>query len=190
MLMQNIEDDYKEFSYSDKDIQANKEWAIVWTNDYNTANPLDFPAQRLRLEKNLGAIGKNISIEQNFNCDNGKNIFIGDNFKGHSNLTISDIGEVHIGANVSIGPSTVITTVDQPDTPMARREGINFSREITIGDDVWIGGNVSVLPGVNIGNNVIIQAGSVVLDDIPDNTLVAGNPAKKVRNLINDLKKH
>ena len=104
-----------------------------------------------------------------------------------SNLTILDIREVFIGDNVMIGPNTLITTVGHPLTPMKRRNHIGIAKPVKIGDDVWIGGNVTILPGVNIGNNVVIAAGAVVTKNVPDNTLVGGVPAKVIRKLENDI---
>ena len=98
-----------------------------------------------------------------------------------------DIREVFIGDNVMIGPNTLITTVGHPLTPMKRRNHIGIAKPVKIGDDVWIGGNVTILPGVNIGKNVVIAAGAVVTKNVPDNTLVGGVPAKVIRKLENDI---
>ena len=86
-----------------------------------------------------------------------------------------------------IGPNTLITTVGHPLTPMGRRKHLGIAKPIRIGNDVWIGGNVTILPGVTIGNNVVVAAGAVVTKDIPDNTLVGGVPAKFIRELENDI---
>ena len=88
-----------------------------------------------------------------------------------------------------IGPNTLITTVNHPLTPMGRRNHIGIAKPVTIGDDVRIGGNVTILPGVTIGNNVVVAAGAVVTKDIPDNTLVGGVPAKKIKDIDNDVPK-
>ena len=96
----------------------------------------------------LGAMGEKVWIAKTFNCDNGKNIFIGNNFTGNFNLTILDIREVWIGDNVMIGPNTLITTVGHPLTPMGRRKHLGIAKPIRIGNDVWIGGNVTILPGI------------------------------------------
>lgn len=93
-----------------------------------------------------------------------------------------------IGDNVMIGPGTLISTVNHPLTPMGRRQHLGIAKPVRIGNDVWIGGNVTILPGVTIGNNVVVAAGAVVTKDIPDNTLVGGVPAKKIRDLEDDTK--
>ena len=109
------------------------------------------------------------------------------NFLANYNVTILDINVVHIGDNVMIGPHTLITTVGHPISPKGRRKHLGVTGPINIGDDVWIGGNVTILPGVTIGNNVVIGAGSVVNKDIPDNSLAVGVPARVIKEIENDL---
>ncbi|WP_412654540.1 DapH/DapD/GlmU-related protein [Hungatella sp.] len=99
------------------------------------------------------------------------------------NVTILDIAPVYIGDYCMIGPNTLITTVGHPFSPKSRREKKAYSKPVTIGNDVWIGGNCTILPGVTIGNNVIVAAGAVVTKDVPDNCVVAGVPAKIIKNL-------
>lgn len=88
-----------------------------------------------------------------------------------------------------IGPNTLITTVGHPLSSLGRRNHLAFAKPINIGNDVWIGGNVTILPGGTIGNNVVVAAGAVVTKDVPDNCLVAGIPAKKIKDIIDDTKK-
>ncbi len=176
-----------EYCYDDEEVDALKEAAIIWTREFNAIDPLDFEAQRNCLIEHLGSIGRDVWIAKTFNCDNGKNIHIGDNFTGNYNITMLDIREINIGDNVMIGPNTLITTVNHPMTPMGRRKHLGIAKPVNIGDDVWIGGNVTVLPGVTIGNNVVVAAGAVVTKDIPDNCLVGGVPAKVIRELENDV---
>ena len=135
----------------------------------------------------LGSVGENVDIEDTFNCDNGKNIFIGNNFVANYNVTILDVKEVYIGNDVMIGPNTTITTVGHPISPKGRRQRLGVASEVKIGSDVWIGANVCVLPGVTIGNNVIVGAGAVVNKDIPDNSLAVGVPAKVIKKIENDI---
>ncbi len=119
--------------------------------------------------------------------ENAIKIFIGNNFTGNYNLTILDFQEVYIGNNIMIGPNTLISTVGHPLSPMGRRKHLGIAKPIHIGNDVWLGGNVTILPGVTIGNNVIVAAGAVVTRDVPDNTLVGGVPARKIKDLENDI---
>ena len=99
------------------------------------------------------------------------------------NVTVLDVAPVHIGDYCMIGPNTLITTVGHPLQAKGRRERIGICKPVLIGDDVWIGGNVTILPGVSIGNNVVIAAGAVVVHDIPDNCIVGGVPARKIKDL-------
>lgn len=86
-----------------------------------------------------------------------------------------------------IGPNTLITTVGHPLSPMGRRKHLGIAKPVTIGNDVWIGGNVTILPGVTIGNNVVVAAGAVVTKDISDNCVVGGVPARKIKDIENDI---
>ena len=154
------------------------EEAIVQCKEYNAIDDTDYDAQYAKLKEMLGSVGSKVWIAKTFNCDNGKNIYIGNNFTGNYNLTILDIREVYIGDNVMIGPNTLISTVNHPLTPMGRRQHLGIAKPVKIGNDVWIGGNVTILPGVTIGNNVVVAAGAVVTKDISDNCQVGGIPAR------------
>ncbi|WP_407423378.1 sugar O-acetyltransferase [Methanobrevibacter sp.] len=176
-----------EYCYSDEKVYALKENAIRNCEIYNSIDGTDRQKQHKFLEEMLGSVGDNVWIGKGFNCDNGKNIFIGDYFNGNFNITILDCKEVHIGNHVMIGPNTLITTVGHPLSPKGRRSELAQASPIHIGDDVWLGGNVTILPGVTIGNNVVVGAGAVVNKDIPDNSLAVGVPAKVIRELENDL---
>lgn len=175
-----------EYCYDDAEIEMLKLNAVRQCKIYNAIDDEDYEALAEQLKKMLGAKGEKVWIAKNFNCDNGKNIFIGNNFTGNYNLTILDIREVRIGDNVMIGPNTLITTVGHPLSPAKRRKHLGIAKPVTIGNDVWIGGNVTILPGVTIGNNVVIGAGAVVNRDIPDNSVAVGVPAKVVKPIEND----
>lgn len=177
-----------EYCYDDPEVDGLKQRAIVLCREYNAIDDADYEAQYAYLKKMLGSVGEKVWIAKTFNCDNGQNIHIGCNFTGNYNLTILDIREVWIGDNVMIGPNTLITTVGHPHTPMGRRQHLGIAKPVRVGNDVWIGGNVTILPGVTIGNNVIVAAGAVVTKDVPDNMLVGGVPAKKIKDLIDDAK--
>ena len=177
-----------EYSYADAELIARKSRAIKQCMAYNAIEGTDYQAQYEHLKQMLGGVGERVWISQPFNCDCGKNIFIGSDFTGNFNLTILDIREVYIGDHVMIGPNTLITTVGHPLSPQKRRGYCAFAKPVRIGNDVWIGGNATILPGITIGNNVVIGAGAVVTKDIPDNSLVMGIPAKMVRELEDDTK--
>lgn len=176
-----------EYSYADEELEARKTQAILWCEEYNAIDGRDFEAQYAYLKKMLGSVGERVWIAKTFCCDCGKNIHIGNDFTGNFNLTILDIREVYIGNHVMIGPNTLITTVGHPLSPKARRGYMAHAEPVRIGNDVWIGGNVTILPGITIGNNVVIAAGAVVTKDVPDNSLVGGVPAKLIKKLENDV---
>lgn len=134
--------------------------------------------------------GKDITVMPPFHCDYGYNIEVGENFFANYNLTVLDVGKVTIGSNVQIAPNVSIYTAGHPLHPDSRNSGYEYGISITIGDNVWIGGNSVILPGVTIGNNAVIGAGSVVTKDVPDNAVAAGNPARVIRFITEDDRKY
>lgn len=170
-----------EYRFSNPEAIALKTEAIRQCEAFNAIDGRDFEAQYLHLKQMLGAVGQRVWIAKTFNCDRGKNIFIGDDFTGNHNLTILDIGEVHIGNHVMIGPNTLITTVGHPLDWQLRRECVGYVMPVVIEDDVWIGGNVTVLPGVTIGRRAVVAAGAVVTKDVPPEAVVGGVPAKVIK---------
>ena len=116
-----------------------------------------------------------------------KNIHIGVNSIANYNVTILDIAPVYIGDYVMIGPNTLISTVNHPILPSGRHKHLGIAKPAKIGNDVWMGGNVTVLPGITVGNNVVIAAGAFVTKDAPDNCIVGGVPAKIIKKIENDV---
>ena len=135
------------------------------------------------IHKLFGKVGKNCWIESPFNCDYGYNITVGDNFYTNTNCCILDCAKVTIGNNVWIGPNVGIYTPNHAFDSKERTDGYEKSLPIEIGDNVWIGGGVTIIGGVKIGSNSIIGAGSVVTKNIPAGVIVAGNPAKVIREI-------
>ena len=131
----------------------------------------------------LGRTGEHFLIEPPFFCDYGYNIEIGENFYANANCVILDGAEVRFGDNVFIGPNCAFYTAGHPLDAGQRRLGLEFARPISVGSDVWFGGNVVVLPGVTIGDRCVIGAGSVVTRDIPAGCLAFGNPCRVIRKL-------
>lgn len=175
--------------FFDDHVVARKANALRKCKVFNSIDENDYEAQLAAARDLLGSTGKNVYIQPNFNCDNGKNIHVGEDFLTNYNVTILDIAPVYIGDYCMIGPNTLITTVGHPMSPRGRREKKACGRPITIGDDVWIGGNCTILPGVTIGNNVVIGAGAVVTKDIPDNSVAVGIPARVIKTLEDDIER-
>lgn len=155
---------------------------LLW--EYNSLRPSEEKRREEIIRGLLGSCGEHIHINQPFRCDYGCNIHIGNGFFANFNLTILDEAEVRIGNNVFIGPNVNMYTACHPINPEERRDGVQWAEPITVGNDVWIGGNATILPGVTIGDNAVIGAGSVVTRDVKSNTVVAGNPAKEIRSEI------
>ena len=151
---------------------------------YNSISP-SATKERLSILKGLlGHIGDDeININQPFYCDYGKQISVGRRFFANFNLTILDEASVTIGDDCFIGPNVSIYTACHSTDPVERNTRMEWAEHVTIGDNVWIGGSVTILPGVTIGNNVTIGAGSVVTKDIPDNVVAVGNPCKVIKRL-------
>lgn len=142
------------------------------------------------LKSLFGKTGENVFAEAPLHCDYGWNIEVGENFFANYNLTILDVGKVTIGKNAQIAPNVSIYTAGHPIHPDSRNSGYEYGIPVTIGDNVWIGGNTVILPGVNIGSNVVIGAGSVVTKDIPDWSVAAGNPCNVVRKITEQDRKY
>lgn len=149
--------------------------------DYNALRPSQQKEQKEILGKLLGGTGENFCITAPFWCDYGYNIEIGENFYANHNCVILDGAKVRFGDNVFIAPNCGFYTAGHPIDAERRNAGLEYAYPITVGDNVWFGGGVQVLPGVTIGSNVVIGSGSVVTKDIPDNVVAAGNPCRVIR---------
>ena len=182
---------------SNKEKMLNGEYYISWdeelTLEREKAKDLLFEFNNIRpslrgeretiIHKLFGKVGKNCWIESPFNCDYGYNITVGDNFYTNTNCCILDCAKITIGNNVWIGPNVGIYTPNHAFDSKERADGYEKSLPIEIGDNVWIGGGVTIIGGVKIGQNSIIGAGSVVTKNIPAGVIVAGNPAKIIREI-------
>lgn len=176
-----------EYDFWDKDVNARKLHAIEGCRKLNALSVTDEAARDEAIRNLFKSVGSYPTVLPIFNCDNGKNITAGDHFLANYNVTILDIAPVQIGNYVMIGPNTLITTVNHPLSPRKRRNHIGQAQPVKIGNDVWIGGNCTILPGVTIGDNVVIAAGAVVTKDVPDHCIVGGVPAKIIKEIENDL---
>ena len=144
--------------------------------------PPDARAERTALLRGLfGRTGEHLHIEEPFHCDLGYNIEVGEWFYANYNCVILDVCRVTIGDNVMFAPNVAIYAAGHPVHPAARNSGYEYGQPVTIGNNVWLGGNTVVTPGVTIGDNVVVGAGSVVTRDIPANVVAAGNPCRVLR---------
>lgn len=151
--------------------------------EYNSLKPSDVEKKQHIIKKILGKTKGNFWIEQPFTCDYGYNIEIGENFYANHNIIILDANKVKFGDNVFIAPNCAFYTSGHPLNAQTRNQGLEYAYPIEIGNNVWIGGNTVVLPGVKIGDNCVIGAGSIVTKDIPSNSVAVGNPCKVIKNI-------
>lgn len=152
--------------------------------EYNELKNSDTEKRGELLRRILGSVKENVCIEPSFWCDYGYNIEVGENFYANHNLVILDCAKVEFGDNVFIGPNCSFYTAGHPLDAKQRNEGLEYAHPIKLGDNIWLGGNVVVLPGVSIGSNSVIGAGSVVTKDIPENVVAVGNPCRVVKNIV------
>jgi len=151
--------------------------------EYNSATYNDYQKRSRLLDRILPFKGGNTCIEPDFFCDYGYNIELGENFYSNHNLVILDCAEVRFGDNVFVGPNCSFCTAEHPIDFTVRNKNLEFAKPIKVGNNVWIGTNVCVMPGVTIGDNVVIGGGSVVVKDIPSNVVAVGNPCKPVKEI-------
>ncbi len=150
---------------------------------YNNLPIQDLDSRRTLIKSILGKTGKNIHVEPEFWCDYGWNIEVGENFYANHGLIILDAGKVIFGDNVFIAPSCGFHTAGHPIDFERRNQGFEYAYPIIVGNNVWFGAGVQVLPGVTIGDNTVIGAGSIVTKDIPSNVIAVGNPCCVMRKI-------
>ncbi len=169
------------YDASDPELAARRARCKKLCYQANQVPPLQFQSRNAILRGLLGRTGTDFTIEPTFWCDYGSNITLGESFYANHNLVILDCAPVTFGDHVFLGPNCGFYTAGHPLDAAARNAGVEWARPITVGDNVWIGGGVTVLPGVTIGSNTVIGAGSVVVHDIPAGVVAVGNPCRPVR---------
>lgn len=188
--MDNITRRDREMPYiSDEKVMEQQKRARRLTQKLNTMDRADF-VQIQRVVKELLGKSEGAFINPPFYCDYGSHIEVGKNFYANYNCTILDVAKVKIGDNCQIAPNVAIYTAGHPIHPDSRNSMYEYGIEVTIGDNCWIGGNSVICPGVHVGNNVVIGAGSVVTKDVPDWSIAAGNPCKVIRKISEDDRKY
>ena len=187
--MDNITRRNKELPYiSDESVFEEQKRARRLTQQLNTMDRADFGGIGKIVKELLGK-SDGAFINPPFYCDYGFNIEVGKNFFANYNCTILDVAKVTIGDNCQMAPNVAIYTAGHPVHPQTRNTAYEYGISVTIGDNVWLGGNTVICPGVHIGSNTVIGAGSVVTKDIPDWCIAAGNPCKVIRTITEEDKK-
>ena len=171
---------YKAF---DDELLKERQYTKELIFDFNSLRPNEISKRNELIKKLLGRTKNTFFIEPPFRCDYGYNIEIGENFYSNYNLIILDCAKVLIGDNVMIGPNVSIYTAGHPVHYEIRNQGYEYAVPVSIGNNVWIGGNAVINPGVTIGDNSVVGSGSVVTKDIPGNVIAAGNPCKVLRGI-------
>ena len=179
----------RNYDAQDPELDALRRRAEALCHQLSLLSPHQEEQRQVLLRELLGAAGKDLSIRPGFWCDYGSNIEIGEDFYTNHNCTILDGAKVTFGDHVFIAPNCVFSTAGHPLDAEQRNQGLEYAYPITVGDNVWIGASVTVLPGVTIGSNTIIGAGSVVNRDIPDGVVAVGNPCRVLRKITEEDKK-
>lgn len=178
----------KPYFANGKELFTDRQNAKELVFEFNNSPPKELKFRVKIIKKLFGKMEKGCYIEPPFRCDYGYNISVGKNFYSNYNCTILDGAEVKIGDNVMFAPNVSLLTAGHPIHHEMRNTAIEYAFPISIGNSVWLGGNVVVNPGISIGNNVVVGSGSVVTKDIPDNVVAVGNPCKVLREITEDDK--
>lgn len=187
--MDNIERRDRQLPYiSDASVMEEQKVCRKILQRLNTVDRSDFD-EISRILKELFGKSEGAFVNPPFYCDYGSHIEVGKNFFANYNCMIIDVAKVKIGDNCQMAPNVAIYTAGHPVHPVSRNSAYEYGIEVTIGDNVWIGGNTVILPGVHIGSNTVIGAGSVVTRDIPDWVVAAGNPCRVIRQITEADKK-
>jgi maltose O-acetyltransferase len=157
--------------------------AVRLAHDYHQASIVDDQAALVILDDLLGHLGEGAFIKPPLYVDYGDHISVGARTFANYGLVALDVAPITIGADCQIGPNVQLLTPTHPTDPEPRRDKLEAAEPITIGDNVWLGGDAIILPGVSIGENTVIGAGAVVTRDIPANVVAVGNPARVIRHL-------
>ena len=157
--------------------------ATKLTEEFNTSDPSDPDSRCAVLRELLGSLGKGAEIRPPLRCDYGYHIHVGARTFINYGAVLLDVATITIGEDVQVGPNVQFLTPTHPVEAEARRAKLEAAKPITVGDNVWLGGGVIILPGVSIGENTVVGAGAVVTKDLPANVVAVGNPARVIRPL-------
>ena len=152
--------------------------------EFNQLKPSEQEHKQRYMREVFASCGENCYIELPFRANwGGHHLHLGSDVYINFNLTLVDDGHIYIGDKVMLGPNVTIATANHPIDPALRARGLQYNKDVHIGDNVWIGANTVIVPGVWIGANAVIGAGSVVTKDIPENTVAVGNPCRMLREI-------
>ena len=172
------------FDVCDKDIMEMQRpyRQKIW--EFNKLGPLEADKKVAYMKEIFAECGEGSFIEGPFYATwGGKNVHLGNGVYANYNLTLLDDAHIYIGNRVLLAPNVTIATASHPLNAKLRRYEMQYNRDVYIGDNAWIGANVVILPGVHIGKDTVIGAGSVVTRDIPDSVLAVGNPCRVLREI-------
>ncbi|MBD5401789.1 sugar O-acetyltransferase [bacterium] len=175
----------QEYQPFGEELTNERKKAKILCMQYNSLLPNEEVKKQEILKQLLGNAGTNSVIEPNFFCDYGYNIELDGFVYINHNSVFLDCAKIKIGENTFIGPNCGLYTAIHPLDAKKRIQGIESAKPITIGKEVWLGGNVTILPGVTIGDRAVIGAGSVVVKDIPSDVVAVGNPCKVIKQISN-----
>ncbi len=178
----------KLYTAFDEELKQMATCRAKFMDKFNSTKYFDFKTREILIRNIFESVGKNPTINKPFYCDYGCNISIGDNFYANFDCIFLDVNKITIGNNVFLAPRVSLYTAGHPIDKDVRNENLEYGYPITIGDNVWIGGNTVVNPGVTIGSNVVIGSGSIVTKDIPSNVVACGNPCRVIRNITEEDK--
>lgn len=169
---------------TDKELMKEQGALIARVNEYNATSPAETEKRAALIKEMFAEAGEGCYIEPPFHANwGGKHVRLGNYVYANFNLTLVDDGNIDIGDNVMFAPNVTVITATHPVLPALREKGLQFNVDVKICSNVWIGAGAIIMPGITVGENSVVGAGSVVTKDVPPNTVVVGNPARVLREI-------
>ena len=169
---------------TDKELMKEQGALIARVNEYNATSPAETEKRAALIKEMFAEAGEGCYIEPPFHANwGGKHVRLGNYVYANFNLTLVDDGNIDIGDNVMFAPNVTVITATHPVLPALREKGLQFNVDVMICNNVWIGAGAIIMPGITVGENSVVGAGSVVTKDVPPNTVVVGNPARVLREI-------